>query len=94
MKVEQLKPLNITEKEVGSMAWGRTIKKHTKAFVLLCLPMLAVMIVWLLPTKMNEILHTIFFIVALICWLAAMYDYFNPKYQKIKKELLEEWAGE
>ena len=86
-----LKPLVVTEKEVGDIAWSRIVQKHKKPFILLCVLMVAISIAWLLPTKLNEILHTCLYIIALISWLCAMYLYFFPKYQKAKKELLDEW---
>lgn len=86
-----LKPIKVTEKEVASLAWSRTVQKHLKAFVLLGLLMVALAGVTALPTKMSDTVHSIAFVVAFIAWLCAMYLYFNPKYQKLKKQLLEEW---
>lgn len=91
MKNNLLKPLMLTEKEVASLAWSRTVQKHLKAFVLLGLLMVALAGVTALPTKMSDTVHSIAFVVAFIAWLCAMYLYFNPKYQKLKKQLLEEW---
>ena len=88
-----LKPLTVTEREVGSLAWDRTVKKHQRAFVLLSLLMLAVMTVWLLPIEMNSTLHSLLFIIAFIGWLSGMYNFFKPKYQRLKKELLNEWEN-
>ena len=81
----------LTEKEVASLAWSRTVQKHLKAFVLLGLLMVALAGVTALPTKMSDTLHTIAFVVSFIAWLGAMYFYFNPKYQALKNQLLEEW---
>lgn len=86
-----LKPIKVTEKEVASLAWSRTVQKHLKAFVLLGLLMVALAGVTALPTKMSDTVHTVAFVVAFLAWLCAMYFYFNPKYQALKKELLQEW---
>jgi hypothetical protein len=93
-KDNPLKALMLTEKEVASLAWSRTVQKHLKAFVLLGLLMVALAGVTALPTKMSDTLHTIAFVVSFIAWLCAMYFYFNPKYQRLKNQLLEEWNKE
>jgi hypothetical protein len=90
-KDNPLKALMLTEKEVASLAWSRTVQKHLKAFVLLGLLMVALAGVTALPTKMSDTVHSIAFVVSFIAWLCAMYFYFNPKYQSLKKELFQEW---
>ena len=93
MKNNLLKPIKVTEKEVSDLAWNRMSKNHIKAFILLSLLMGVFVIVWSLPTHLNHALHTALFFVGFFAWLSAMYFYFNPKYQALKKELLQEWDG-
>ncbi len=93
-KLIQLNPIMLSEKEVCSLAWDRTVKKHMKAFILLGLLMFAIFVVCSLLTHLNHALQIALFFVGFFAWIGAMYYYLNPKYQAFKKELMEEWNKE